>query len=407
MKHFISWFFIVFIFANGLVSLYNKMTLNVIPINYNAETVIVDTMWQKVEVKEIDREALPMRLRTYVGIWEKLIVAEPAFHNFYLESYGLLQRLMGRNIMEDANPSASVVRLTTGQLAFFGIPTDYGRRLQAENVEYEIKKMKQFADFVDSVSPAQIYYIVHPSKRGLPYHLVRNPNNEHEDSLFYQALDTLGIKMLNLFDLLPQDPSIAFYNTDHHWKIEYAFSQLPVICRFIEIPDTLYTKAFFKLINTKKEMVGSLTKRTGRLFTPLTDSVKYLEPLFETKLAADYYSHGRIIRRKGTFMQTVMFPEFLDLDPVQTNYYAICNHGDNPMVRITNLSPDSKSNVLIIADSYGAPIIPYLSLMFHHIDCLDFRSNKNNGVYEMIRKNRYDKIIFIYLGRSETMFSFN
>ena len=202
MKHFISWFFIVFIFANGLVSLYNKMTLNVIPINYNAETVIVDTMWQKVEVKEIDRESLPMKLRTYVGIWEKLIVAEPSFHNFYLESYGLLQRLMGRNIMEDANPSASVVRLTTGQLAFFGIPTDYGRRLQAENVEFEIKKMKQFADFVDSVSPAQIYYIVHPSKRGLPYHLVRNPNNEHEDSVFYQALDTLGIKMLNLFDLL-------------------------------------------------------------------------------------------------------------------------------------------------------------------------------------------------------------
>lgn len=411
MKYLISWVFVTFIFASCLVSLYNKATDEFVPVSYNSTTEIVDTMWhQNVALENRERDDFPERLRSYISIWEQIIVAHPAFHELYLESFGFLQRMMGRNIMEDANPEASVVRLTTGQLSFLDTPTNYGRKVAPENFDYEIRQMKRLSTLADSASSAQIYYIVHPYKRecGMPYQLVHNPNKEHDDNIFFNALFRCGINVLDLNKYLPSDPSIAYYNTDHHWRIEYAFTQLPVICDFLDLPSTLYSNPKnFRLINTGKEMIGSMTKRTGRLFTTLRDTVKYFEPLFETHLEATYYSSNRVIKRKGDFMHTVMFPEFLELDPVPTNYYALCNHGDNPLVQITNLSPFVDENMLIIADSFGAPIISYFSLLFKHIDCLDLRSNQDNGVYEMIRNNHYDKILFIYLQRSDKHFSFN
>lgn len=411
MKYLISLIFVTFIFASSLVSLYNKATYVIVPVKYNSATEIVDTMWQQKDAwKKKERGDFPERIKSYISIWEQIIVDQPAFHEFYLESFGFLQRLMGRNIMEDANPEASVVRLTTGQLSFLDTPTNYGRKVEPEDFDYEIHQIKRLSVLADSASSAQIYYIVHPYKRGcgMPYHLVHNPNKEHDDSIFINALLRCGIKVLDLNKYLPSTPSIAYYNTDHHWRIEYAFSQLPVICEFLDVPNTLFSNPQnFRLVNTGKEMIGSMTKRTGRLFTTLRDTIKYYMPLFETRLEAKYYSSDRIIKRNGDFMHTVMFPEFLELDPVPTNYYALCNHGDNPMVQITNFSPYVNENLLIIADSFGAPIISYFSLLFKHIDCLDLRSNVDNGVYEMIRNNHYNKIVFIYLQRSEKHFSFN
>lgn len=405
MKHLLAYLFVSLITLNMVVSLTGWYHSNHETVfRYNNHTEVIDTIWQRQCHSQITdkRENLISTPEEFVRLKETvnaIISARPAFLRYYVDAYGFIQRMMGRSYMEDANRGNDVVKLSNGQLNFVGdicsIDTCIGSN---DYVEHRYDAIKKLKTIISENSNSDFYFIIEPNKGVgfLPYSIDFNSSKKSVDARLSTALTALQIPFLDLNEGVPEDREVAFYNTDHHWRIEYAFSQLPKICRFLGLIDTLYNDKHFKLINTHRQFIGSLAKRTGSYFTTLTDTCKYYVPNFDTSIKADYYSAAQIKRRRGTLDETLLFKEFIDDKTFDSNLYDVCNHGDNPLVRIDNLSPLAKGTVLLLGDSFSAPLITYLSLSFRHMDCVDLRSNKNCNLYKMISDNAYDKIIFVY-----------
>lgn len=403
MKHLLAYLFVSLITFNMVVSLTGWYHSNhEIAFCYNNHTQVIDTTWQgqghsQITEKRRNLISTPeiiVRLKETVNA---IISARPAFLRYYVDFYGFIQRMMGRSYMEDANRGNDVVKLANGQLSFIGdicsIDTCVGTNDYVESRFNAIKNLKTFIS-----ENSNLYFIIEPNKGIgiLPYSVDFDNTKDSVDTRLSTTLTVLQIPFLDLNEDIPVNREVAFYNTDHHWRIEYAFSQLPKICRFLGLIDTLYNDKHFKLINTHRQFIGSLAKRTGSYFTTLTDTCKYYVPYFDTSIKADYYSAAQIKRRQGKLEETLLFKEFIDDKTFDSNLYDVCNHGDNPLVRIDNLSPLAKGKVLLLGDSFSAPLITYLSLSFRHMDCVDLRSYKNCNLYKMISENAYDKIVFVY-----------
>lgn len=412
MKHLITYIFILFIFANLTISLLGWYTSNKEQgMSFNQQTTIIDTIWQsfipqKSQKKNkknnksiIDPPASIIKIKQLVN---SITEAKPAFQHTYIESYGLLQRLLGRQLMEDASVDNDVVKQPNGQLNFFGkINSIYTSHEESTDTNLIRKNISILKKHINNYSPSsKLYFIARLNKHyGLsPYNLRGGSEEEYtqKEHLFTEIIESMGIPILNLNEYISNNREAIFYNTDHHWRIEYAFKQLPLICKFLNINDSIYTEKHFKLINSQKRFIGSLTKRTGSWFTPLSDTCKYYKPIFETSFTAEYYSTSNtLLLRKGKLEQTLLFEEFLH-DKFDANLYNVCNKGDNPLVKIINHNDNIHGNILLLGDSFSAPLITYLALSYQKMDCIDLRSCSTEVLYTMIKKNKYDSILLVY-----------
>lgn len=409
MRNLISYLFIIFISLNLICSIYGWWQSNKeMGIIYNEHTEIIDTIWQTKNKKKYIADTNdkvfhllppPIISKTHYFI-DAIIKAKPAFQHTYIEVYGFLHRILNRDFLEDNNKNNDIVRLPNGQLDFTSkLHNLYTSDNTSNDIHLATEQLKIFKEYIDTHSPqTETYFIIRPHKGygASPYNLYYN--NKYTKKNFIQNLKAFNYHVLDLNKNIPSNRHIAFYNTDHHWRIEYAFSQLPFICNFIGEDSSIYSSENFKLINTHRQFTGSLTKRTGNSFTNLTDTFKYYIPLFQTSFSADYYSNNHILRRTGKFNQVLLFLEKEQETKWDSNLYSICNQGDNPLVRIKNhnINPESSKKILLLGDSFSAPIISYLSLSVGILDCIDLRSCNPKILKKLINKNQYDKILLIY-----------
>ena len=241
---------------------------------------------------------------------------------------------------------------------------------------------------------------------GCPYGLFDNFSNRKN---FVERLKQGGFPVLDMNESLPEKREDAFYNTDHHYKIEYAFSKISLISNFLNMSDSIYTPSNWTLINSNKEFKGSLSVQIGDKYSNLKDTLYYYVPNFPTHIKADYYSHNCITRRIGDFRKTVLFEEYLaSVEKSRyTNLYMICSLGTTTMQKIHNEGACSNQRILIFADSFGAPIISYLSVLFKDVDVVDLRGYKKRNIKELVCKENYDKIVCIYNTGTKDMFIFD
>lgn len=410
MKHTITYIFILFICANSIISLYGWHSSNKEKgMQYNKYTEIIDTTWQinsnSPSTKKKDNYYFfspPTYIIKIKELINSIIEANPAFQHTYIECFGLLQRILGRQLMEDASIDNDVVRQPNGQLNFFGkINSIYTSHEETTDIHHIKRQITLLKEKIKSISPSsKLYYIARLNKHyGLSPYCLRGKSEEEyiqKEHAFTQTIESLNIPILNLNEHILSDRRKIFYNTDHHWRIEYAFKQLPLICNFLNLKDSIYSEQKFEFINSGKRFIGSLSKRTGTKFTTLSDTCKYYKPRFETLFTAKYYStSNKILLRKGSLDQTLLFEEFLNYK-FDANLYNVCNKGDNPLVEIENHSTNAQGNILLLGDSFSAPIITYLALAYKKMDCIDLRSCNKEILYTMINDNQYETILLIY-----------
>lgn len=413
MKYLITYIFIAFIFANLILSLLGWYTSNQEKgMSYNDYTIKIDTVWQtpptiktSIPISSKDNKELKNNFPYIVELKQfinAIIEARPAFQHTYIESYGYLQRILGRQLMEDASIDNDVVRQPNGQLNFFGKIKDiYTKEPDTANRQKLLTSIISFKKYLSEKSPSSNLLFIARLDKGYglsPYNLRGNPQKQHKDKAkeFTNLIQESNIPILNLNEYIGTNRKEIFYNTDHHWRIEYAFKSLPLICQFLNINDSIYSENDFEFIDSKKQFIGSLSKRTGSLFTTLTDTCKYYKPKFKTYFTAKYYStNNTLLYREGPWDKVLLFEEFLH-DKYDANLYNVCNKGDNPLVKIENHDKNANGNILILGDSFSAPLISYLSISYKKMDCIDLRSCNKEILYSMICKNEYDTILLIY-----------
>ena len=77
--------------------------------------------------------------------------------------------------------------------------------------------------------------------------------------------------------------------------------------------------------------------------------------------------------------------------------------GDNALTEIINHDiPDGK-NCLVIKDSFGNPLVPFLTQNYHKVYALDFRHYREMNVQEFVEAYEIDDVIFGHmLGMSQS-----
>lgn len=316
--------------------------------------------------------------------------ADPALNELldrdhaFIELYGGVQRLLGRRIIEDADPQYTVVRLEGDLLTFVD--------LDGEQVDMTTRaeEMIDFARRISKEYHTPLLYVQAPSK--LNVSPLPDGIEEYSDREADQFLALLKEGKVDTLDLRPafvqaaqEDPEGArdlFYRTDHHWSPQGAFLGYQTLCEKLEkryrfkIDEKLTDPEEFDKYSFRAAFLGSQGRRVGSLYAG-EDDVEIWSPKFSTNLTYTVPLLG--VTREGPFVVSMLFPERLaETDRYETNPYTIYAGGDYLLSRAYNEKISMGKRVLVLRDSFGCGLTPFLSLCCQEVIAMDPRQFNGN-----------------------------
>lgn len=335
------------------------------------------------------------RVEGAIDIFETQILEYVPAHGFFIELYGVSQKVIGKRTLPD--PNYSYLFLTESGQITYQIPE---RDLTVE------------ADKVIALQSAL-------EREGLPFIWVLAPfrlldetkvrpitfdyGDENADS-FIGQLASHGISTLDLRSpfrsylnegFTQQD---LFFNTDHHWTIPAALKATGLIASTLNeqqgfsIDPKMYSEENYTFETQKDSFIGSMGRRVGLVYGGKDDFTLVL-PKFPTDIELWETDYGVTTEVRGSFEESVIVKENLEDPELTANRYA-AYHGDNEeLVFINHNVEDGK--ILIIKDSFGVPVYSFLSLGVHEVRAVDPRLYKGS-ILEYAKDYQPEVVIFLY-----------
>lgn len=186
------------------------------------------------------------------------------------------------------------------------------------------------------------------------------------------------VQFVNVYDELKQHTrEYIFFNTDHHWTGRGAYYAYVAFCKSagftpVEMKD-------FDRKQVKKTFLGSLYGITlDKGLRNNRDSVEYFKPKLITRTFR-YDKDSARYRMSRLFSNTHNYAKFIG--------------GDHPMVRIE--SDVNADRILIIKDSFGNAVAPFLALHYGTVYVMDYRYFDIN-VKEFVKQHGISAILFLH-----------
>ena len=230
---------------------------------------------------------------------------------------------------------------------------------------------------------------------------------DHSAEMADEALACLkenGIRTLDSRDVLPgcgHDMDDLLMVTDQHWSTLAAITMAQSIAG--EINDMTGanldpTRLDLENLNTlthEKLFMGKYGQRLGDGLVEPDDIVEYW-PRYETEITRDYKRFSTEGHGEGSFREAVTRFDRLDPEPGKTwNTYAYTYYGQVESYDLLN-NPDAPDvTVLLLKDSYSAPIGTFMSLMARQMVCVDLR-NDVEPLEWWIEKYHPDVVVMAY-----------
>lgn len=198
-----------------------------------------------------------------------------------------------------------------------------------------------------------------------------------EDNKYrYDAIDYFlqgfDIPYLNLNDMLTAEtdaPQDLRYRTDSRWTVQASFD---AFCKIVEAvdkttginldPDGQYTTlSNYQQTFYAQQFLGDMGRRAGAPFAGF-DDFTLIVPHFRTSLTLTTNYLDREATVSGDFSETMLMSEYLTVeDDYERTMYAAYLGGNAAQRIIQNeLNPDGPK-VLVIGDTYMAPIVTFLA----------------------------------------------
>lgn len=329
----------------------------------------------------------------------------------FIQLYGGAQRLLLRRVVEDTQPKYTVVKLTDQVLAFADPSA------QPQDMATRAGELSDFARRVKETFQIPTLYVQAPSKLDLGTLPEGIP--DYGDAEADQVLSLLSQNGVDTLDLRPafraageDDPDALgtlFFHTDHHWTPAGAFLGYQTLCQTLAArygfalagdktltdPDS-FTRTVFQNV-----FLGSQGKRVGSLYAG-TDDLEIWSPTFSTSFTYTVPLSG--IEREGPFVTSLLFPERLaQTGYYDTNFYTVYAGDDYLLSRAVNHSAPDAPRVLILRDSFGCALTPFLSLVSGEVMAVDPR-NFNGDQDDMMAYIRWlDPDLVIVLNTTSSL----
>lgn len=285
-----------------------------------------------------------------------------------------------------------------------------GYWVQKTKKEDTFNYAKHYIEFSDYLNENNIPFIyVQPPVREcidnqtIPYG-TDNSRNSNIDC-FIEELKRHQIDVLDLRKYIQKEENgfDYFFRTDHHWKPLLALKAAQWIESYIvdnyNIPlDLTYNDLKdYETITYERLMFSGVARELGRLIEPGEDYT-VMNPLFDT----DYHiiSLGDNIDKNGRFDEAVINYQLLNKlqNGFEDNANGIYISSGSTLVEITNKKSENDIHILMIRDSFGSTLSPYLSLSCKELDLIDIRPDNGNftgSIREYVRQNRPDIVIIL------------
>lgn len=329
----------------------------------------------------------------------------------FIELYGGAQRLMGRQILEDADPQYTVVRLTDEVLGFVN--------LDAEQMD-TANRARELIDFARRVrrecEEVPLLYVQAPSKYtvfDLPEGLY--DYSEAEADQFLSLLE--DSYLVDTLDLRPAfreavesgdyEAEELFFRTDHHWTPLGAFLGFQTLCDKLKedydvpirkewVRSRSYSKTYFDGF-----FLGSMAKRVGSLYAGM-DGLELWSPTFATNFTYTVPLSG--IKREGSFSASLLFPERLvDTDYYFDNPYSIYSGDDYLLARALNHNNPEGPRILVLRDSFGCALTPFLAIVSSEMMAVEPRAFNSDQDYMIEYINWLDPDLIIVMNTTSSL----
>lgn len=331
---------------------------------------------------------------------EGLINENVGFRTSYIQANGLVQKLMGKRVVNDIDPESSVIKLDNGYISF--LAKELSNEALQDRAD-KISALNSFAhdngiDFLYIQAPYKIAQDDQKLPAGLKDYSVSNAQ------ALCSMLGEENVNVLNLIEIVRKqnkDWYSLYYRTDHHWTNEAAFWAYGEIAKTlsndfnIEIDEKYYDTNSYSVRSYKNAFLGTQGKRVGSTYAGL-DDINFFIPKFETDL--EYQRQGLTL--KGDFDATLLFDEqYVTGDIFKDFCYEASMGGNYGYIKITNKLNTNGKKVLLIKDSYANPVAPYLSLGVSELEVVDpryFEDEMHMSITDYISQSNPDLVIMLY-----------
>lgn len=226
-------------------------------------------------------------------------------------------------------------------------------------------------------------------------------SNQNGDD-FIRQLEEAGVNCIDLRDNIEKEgfnQHDLFYRTDHHWKVSTARWASGVILE--QLNKKYHYTADLSLLSpdnyTEKTYPSLYLGSRGKKVTVARakpDDFTLYQPKFASKFHISVPSMH--VDKDGDF--SVLY-NFKMLTPNKGGYtvnaYQSNAYGDRPLVNVQNKMINNDTHTLLIRDSFGNALIPFLSLGINKLSSLDLR-HFTGSLKTYIAKNKPDTIILLY-----------
>ncbi len=297
-------------------------------------------------------------------------------HDFCIHTYGGIQKLIGRTLINDADKSYEVVKLNNGYLTF------------KDNNNTDFTTLKDYLIDLKSICDScgsELLYINKISKNTASTFLLPDFYPHIYSTNFDEikpVLEDNGVSVLDLKELVETqniNKYSLFYKTDHHWTPQAGLWVCENICSTINnkfgwnLDVDIFNIKNYEIENYPKSFLGSQGKRVGALFGGI-DDFDVVFPTFQTNLTVEINDIN--FNKTGDFHETMIHSKNITPNKIlnqETTAYAAYMQGNHSVVSIKNNNISIGKKALIVMDSYGCVVAPYLALLFDKLDCIDIR----------------------------------
>ena len=374
-KHYVAIAFCAFIFICGILT---------ITVNFREVFGGLVRGYMKMPSKSTVTE----RLSNSISTFDKRMNENFIFHDLAIDSYGGIQRIMDKHLIDDADPNYNVVKLNNDYLTFKANGNDDRTAL----MEYLLRINKTCNNvnskllFVNKLEKTTYDSELLPDY--YPYQFSSN-----FDSVTAEMISK-GIDVLDLNDMVAEngiDKYSLFYKTDHHWTTKTGVWVSNCIAHkineYYQI-DFDFAKLSIENITVeshKSSFLGSQGTRTGSWYTSL-DDFDYIYPNYPTNM--DYVVRNKNISLSGSFLDTILYQK-----DYKEGYHAYMP-ATYDLTTITNHESNNGKYAVFVTDSFGGVVAPFLSQTFQRTDCVDLRYFSDN-LEEYIQTNKPDVVIYM------------
>ncbi len=326
------------------------------------------------------------------------------FRKEAINTYGLVQKLSGKHLVDDVEPAYSVLKLSNGYLTFKG-----GVVVQAEGIDTSGEEWIIHLDKLCKENKIDFFFVNKINKNTADEKLLPKfyPYVDKRGSTynFTGNLQKSGVAVWDVqkeLDKQKVDKYELFYKTDHHWHARAGLWVSKLISYQInrQLGYTLETKKLdisqYNIETYENAFLGTQGRRVGQYYCG-ADDFELILPNYETDVSVSFDRQEVL---NGTFEETLIHRECITPDNLlnldETAYDAYMG-GNHTIVDLHNNKIKKGKKALFVQDSFGCVVSPYLSQVFEDMVCVDVRgfNDTDNRLEDFILQVKPDIVIYI------------